>query len=330
MQLTDQYNRKINYLRVSVTDRCDLRCVYCMHEKMTFLPKKEVLTLEEIERLCDNFIDLGINKIRLTGGEPLVRKDLIKLIEKLNIKKKYTNLNEITLTTNGTLLEIFAKDLKKNGVDRINVSLDTIDDNLYKKITRFGNLNNVIKGINEAKKNKIKIKINVVAIKDFNEKELHTMVEWANQIKVDLTFIEVMPMNETDSERHLQFLPLDKVYEKLNSKYNFYKIDKNTGGPSIYYRSNKLLIDVGFITPLTNNFCSSCNRVRITSTGKLFMCLGQNNYVDFKKILRSDYSENYIKDRIKFALKIKPQKHDFIIEKNIKPYLKRHMNVTGG
>ena len=330
MQLIDQYNRKVNYLRISVTDRCDLRCLYCMHEKMTFLPKKEVLTLEEIERLCDNFIDLGINKIRLTGGEPLVRKDLIKLIEKLNIKKKYTNLNEITLTTNGTLLEIFAKDLKKNGVDRINVSLDTIDDNLYKKITRFGNLKNVIKGINEAKKNNIKIKINVVAIKDFNEKELHTMVEWANQIKVDLTFIEVMPMSETDSERHLQFLPLDKVYEKLNLKYNFYKIDKNTGGPSIYYRSNKLLIDVGFITPLTNNFCSSCNRVRITSTGKLFMCLGQNNYVDFKKILRSDYSENYIKDRIKFALKIKPQRHDFIIEKNTKPYLKRHMNVTGG
>ena len=330
MQLTDQYNRKVNYLRVSVTDRCDLRCVYCMHEKMTFLPKKEVLTLEEIERLCDNFIDLGINKIRLTGGEPLVRKDLIKLIEKLNIKKKYTNLNEITLTTNGTLLEIFAKDLKKNGVDRINVSLDTIDDNLYKKITRFGNLNNVIKGINEAKKNNIKIKINVVAIKDFNEKELHTMVEWANQTKVDLTFIEVMPMSETDSGRHLQFLPLDQVYEKLNLKYNFYKIDKNTGGPSIYYRSNKLLIDVGFITPLTNNFCSSCNRVRITSTGKLFMCLGQNNYVDFRKILRNDYSDEYIKDQIKFALKIKPKKHDFIIEKNIKPYMKRHMNVTGG
>ena len=330
MQLTDQYNRKINYLRVSVTDRCDLRCLYCMNEKMTFLPKKEVLTLEEIERLCDNFIDLGINKIRLTGGEPLVRKDLIKLIGKLNLKKKYTNLKEITLTTNGTLLEIFAKDLKKNGVDRINVSLDTIDDNLYKKITRFGNLNNVIKGINEAKKNNIKIKINVVAIKDFNEKELHTMVEWANQIKVDLTFIEVMPMSETDSERHLQFLPLNKVYEKLNSKYNFYKIDKNTGGPSTYYRSNKLLIDVGFIAPLTNNFCSNCNRVRITSTGKLFMCLGQNNYIDLKKILRSDYSENYIKDKIKSALKIKPLRHDFIIEKNTKPYLKRHMNVTGG
>ena len=330
MQLTDQYNRKINYLRISVTDRCDLRCVYCMQEKMTFLPKKEVLTLEEIERLCDNFIDLGINKIRLTGGEPLVRKDLIKLIGKLNLKKKYTNLKEITLTTNGTLLEIFAKDLKKNGVDRINVSLDTIDDNLYKKITRTGNLNKVIKGINEAKKNDIKIKINVVAIKDFNEKELHTMVEWANQTKVDLTFIEVMPMSETDSERHLQFLPLNKVYEKLNSKYNFYKIDKNTGGPSTYYRSNKLLIDVGFIAPLTNNFCSNCNRVRITSTGKLFMCLGQNNYIDLKKILRSDYSENYIKDKIKSALKIKPLRHDFIIEKNTKPYLKRHMNVTGG
>ena len=179
-------------------------------------------------------------------------------------------------------------------------------------------------------KNGIKIKINVVAIKDFNEKELHTMIEWANQIQVDLTFIEVMPMSQTDSERHLQFLPLDKVYEKLDFIYNFYKIDKNTGGPSVYYRSNKLSIDVGFITPLTNNFCASCNRVRITSTGKLFMCLGQNNFIDFKKILRSDYSENYIKDRIKFALKIKPQRHDFIIEKNIKPYMKRHMNVTGG
>ena len=330
MELTDQFDRNINYLRVSVTDRCDLRCAYCMKEKMIFLPRKEILSLEEIERLCDNFIDLGIKKIRLTGGEPLVRKDILKLIKKLNLKKKLTNLEEITLTTNGTLLRNFAKDLKKNGIDRINVSLDTIDDKLYKKITKFGNLKNVIKGINEAKKNNIKIKINVVAIKDFNEKELHTMIEWANQIQVDLTFIEVMPMSQTDSERHLQFLPLDKVYEKLDFIYNFYKIDKNTGGPSVYYRSNKLSIDVGFITPLTNNFCASCNRVRITSTGKLFMCLGQNNFIDFKKILRSDYSENYIKDRIKFALKIKPQRHDFIIEKNIKPYMKRHMNVTGG
>jgi len=330
MQLIDQFNRKVNYLRVSVTDRCDLRCVYCMKEKMTFLPKKEILSFEEIERLCDNFIDLGINKIRLTGGEPLVRKGIIKLIKRLNLKKNHTHLKEVTLTTNGTLLETYAKDLKENGIDRINVSLDTIDEYKYNQITRFGNLNKVIRGINEAKKNNIKIKINVVAIKDFNEKELDSIIEWANQIKVNITFIEVMPMDETDTERHFQFLPLSKVYKELNSKYNFYKINKNTGGPSIYYKSDNLSIDIGFITPLTNNFCSNCNRVRITSTGKLFMCLGQNNFVDFRKILRNDYSDEYIKNKIKFALKIKPKKHDFIIKKNVKPYLKRHMNVTGG
>jgi len=330
MELTDQFDRNINYLRVSVTDRCDLRCAYCMKEKMIFLPRKEILSLEEIERLCDNFIDLGIKKIRLTGGEPLVRKDILKLIKKLNLKKKLTNLEEITLTTNGTLLRNFAKDLKKNGIDRINVSLDTIDDKLYKKITKFGNLKNVIKGINEAKNNDIKIKINVVAIKNVNENKLHSIIKWANQERIDLTFIEIMPMSETDSERYLQFLPLNEVYEKLNSIYNFFKIDKKTGGPAIYYRSNKLSINIGFITPLSENFCSTCNRVRITCTGKLFMCLGQNNYIDFKKILRNDHSDDYIKDKIKFALKIKPKRHDFIIEKNIKPYVKRYMNVTGG
>ena len=222
MQLTDQFYRKINYLRVSVTDRCNLRCVYCMKEKMTFLPKKEILSLEEIERLCDNFIDLGVNKIRLTGGEPLIRKDIIKLIRQLNLKKK-TLLKEITLTTNGTLLENYAKDLKENGIDRINVSLDTIDENKYKQITKFGDLRKVMNGINEAIKNNIKIKINVVAIKDFNENELDLIIEWANNIKVDLTFIEVMPMDETDSERYTQFLSLKKIYEELNLKYNFFQ-----------------------------------------------------------------------------------------------------------
>ena len=330
MQLLDQFDRKINYLRVSVTDRCDLRCVYCMKENMTFLPKKDILSLEEIERLCDNFIDLGINKIRLTGGEPLVRKGIIKLISKLNLKKKNTFLKEITLTTNGTLLNIFAKDLKKNGVNRINVSLDTLDENKYKQITKFGNLNKVISGIKEAKNNDIKVKINVVAIKDFNEYELNSLIKWANQIKVDLTFIEVMPMAETETERYFQFLSLSEVYKKLNLKYNFYSIDKKTGGPAVYYKSEKLSINIGFITPITNNFCANCNRVRITSTGKLYMCLGQNNYIDFRNILRNDYSDEYIKKKIKFALKIKPKKHDFIIEKNIKPYMTRHMNITGG
>jgi len=330
MSLLDQFSRPINYLRVSVTDRCDLRCVYCMKEKMTFLPKNEILTLEEIERLCDNFIEIGVNKIRLTGGEPLVRKDVLKLIKKLNLKKSKTNLKEITLTTNGTLLEKYAKELKENGIDRINVSLDTINQKKYKEITRFGNLEKVIKGIEEAKKNSIDIKINTVVIKNFNEDELEKLIIWANQLKIGITFIEVMPMEETETSRYLQFTPLDKIYKYLDKKFNFVKTEKNTGGPSTYYTSHKLSINIGFITPLTNNFCSNCNRVRISSTGKLFMCLGQNDYINFREILRNDYSDDYIKEKIKYALRIKPKKHDFLIQKNTRPYMQRHMNVTGG
>ena len=330
MKLFDQFNRKIDYLRVSVTDRCDLRCVYCMKEKMNFLSKKEILTLEEIERLCDNFIELGVKKIRLTGGEPLVRKDFIKLISKLNLKLNNTNLKEITLTTNGSLLANFAKSLKDNGINRINLSLDTIVEKKYKKITRFGNLKNVFKGIDAAQKYGIKIKINTVAIKNFNEDEFINLIEWSNQRNMDITFIEVMPMNETDQDRHLQFIPLDKAFAKLNRQYNFYKINKNTGGPAVYYNSKKINNNIGFITPLTNNFCDNCNRVRITSTGKLFMCLGQNKYVDFKDILRKDYSNETIKEKIMLALNIKPKKHDFVIDKDVKPYMQRHMNVTGG
>ena len=330
MKLFDQFNRKINYLRVSVTDRCDLRCVYCMKEKMRFLPKKEILNFEEIERLCDNFIQLGVKKIRLTGGEPLVRKDIIKLINKLYLKLGNTNLKEITLTTNGTLLSNFAKSLKYNGVNRINVSLDTLSEKKFNKITRFGDLKKVLNGIDEAQKNEIKIKINTVAIKNFNEDEYINLIEWSNKKNIDVTFIEVMPMDETGLDRHLQFVALDKVFKNLNKEYNFYKIDKNTGGPAVYYNSNKLNNNIGFITPLTNNFCANCNRVRITSTGKLYMCLGQNQYVDFKDFLRKDYSDETIKEKIISALNIKPKKHDFIIDKDTKPYMKRLMNVTGG
>jgi len=330
MELFDQYLRKIEYLRVSVTDRCDLRCVYCMKEKMNFLPKNEILSLEEIERLCDNFIDLGVKKIRLTGGEPLVRKDLIKLIQKLNLKKNKTNLKEITLTTNGTLLCKFAKDLKNNGIDRINLSLDTIDEEKYKKITRFGNLKKVLNGIEEAIQNNIKIKINTVVFKNFNENELVNLINWTNSRNIDLTFIEVMPMEETNIPRDLQFVPLDTTYKKLNTTFNFYTSKHSTGGPAKYYESKILNNKIGFITPLTNNFCASCNRVRITSTGKLYMCLGQNDYVDFREILRKDYSDEYIKNKIRFALNIKPKKHDFLINSESKNYIKRHMNVTGG
>ena len=330
MTLVDQFSRKINYLRISVTDRCDLRCVYCMKEKMTFLPKKEILTLEEIERLCDNFIELGVKKIRITGGEPLVRRDIIKLIKNLNYKKNKTNLNEITLTSNGTLLEKYAKDLKENGINRINVSLDTINENNYNKITRFGDLSKVINGINAAIKNNINVKINTVAIKNFNENELEKIITWSNNQKIDITFIEVMPMEDTDYGRHLQFIPLNKVFNDLDKEYNFKKLDKNTGGPAVYYKSDKLSINVGFITPITNNFCASCNRVRISSTGKLFMCLGQNDYIDFRDILRKDYSDDFIKEKILYSLKIKPKSHDFLIDNKTKPYMQRHMNVTGG
>ena len=330
MQLIDQYLRKVNYLRVSVTDRCDLRCVYCMKEKMQFLPKKEILTLEEIERLCDNFIELGVEKIRITGGEPLVRNDIIKLIDKLNHKKNDTSLKEITLTTNGTLLKKYAKQLKLNGIDRINLSLDTINPDKYNKITRFGNIKKVFQGIDEALQNNIKIKINTVVIKNFNEDEIEKLINWTNNKKLDLTFIEVMPMEETDISRDYQFVSLTEIFDKLNTKYKFIKSDYKTGGPARFYTSDLLSSKIGFISPLTNNFCSSCNRVRISSTGKLFMCLGQNDYVDFREIMRKDYSNNYIKDKIRFALNIKPKKHDFMIDNKINKYMKRHMNVTGG
>ena len=330
MQLVDQFLRKINYLRVSVTDRCDLRCVYCMKEKMNFLPKNEVLSLEEIERLCDNFIDLGVEKIRLTGGEPLVRKNIIQLIKNLNKKKSFTNLKEVTLTTNGSLLKKFAKDLKKNGVNRINVSLDTIVKDKYKEITRFGNLNNVLEGIEEARKNNIKVKINTVVFKNFNDNKMTDLINWANKKLLDLTFIEVMPMSDTDMPRHMQFVSLEKIFKELNNTYNFDKSDYRTSGPSNYYSSEKLNIKIGFITPLSNNFCATCNRVRISSTGKLFMCLGQNDFVDFREILRSDRSDNYIKEKIRFALSVKPKRHDFIINSEVKPYINRHMNETGG
>ncbi len=330
MELFDQYLRKINYLRFSVTDRCDLRCVYCMKEKMTFLPKNEILTLEEIERLSENFIDLGVTKIRLTGGEPLVRKNIIELIRKLNLKKSVSNLKEITLTTNGTLLSDYASDLKKNGIERINVSLDTVNEKKYNQITRFGNLSKVINGIENAIKNNIKVKINTVAIKKFNENELINLIEWTNSKKIDITFIEVMPMEETDTPRYLQFIPLDKVFNKLNKIYNFNLSTHKTGGPAKYYESEKLNNKIGFITPLSNNFCANCNRVRISATGRMYMCLGQNDYVDFRKFLRNDFSNEYIKEKIKFALKIKPEKHDFTIKNNSKNYMQRFMNVTGG
>jgi len=301
-----------------------------MKEKMNFLPKNEILSLEEIERLCNNFIELGVEKIRLTGGEPLVRKNILHLIKNLNKKKSFTNLKEITLTTNGSLLKKFAKDLKNNGINRINVSLDTIIKEKYKEITRFGNLDNVLEGIEEAIKNNIKVKINTVVFKNFNEDQMTNLINWANKKLLDLTFIEVMPMSDTDMPRHMQFVSLDKIFKELNNIYNFDKSDYQTSGPTNYYTSEKLNIKIGFITPLSNNFCSTCNRVRISSTGKLYMCLGQNEFIDFREILRTDRVDDYIKEKIRFALSIKPKRHNFIINSKVKPYINRHMNETGG
>ena len=259
-----------------------------------------------------------------------VQKNIIHLIQNLNKKKSSTNLKEITLTTNGSLLKRYAKDLKKNGINRINVSLDTIIEKKFREITRFGNLQNTLDGIEEAIKNGIKVKINTVVFKNFNEDQTTNLINWANSKLLDLTFIEVMPMSDTDMPRHMQFVSLDKIFKELNKTFNFNQSDYKTGGPSNYFISEKLDIKVGFITPLSNNFCATCNRVRISSTGKMYMCLGQNDYVDFREILRTDRGDEYIKDKIRFALSIKPKRHDFIINSEVKPYINRHMNETGG
>ena len=277
-KLIDPFARAITYLRVSVTDRCDFRCVYCMSENMNFLPKVDLLTLEELDRVCTAFISQGVRKLRITGGEPLVRRDIMDFFTSISRHLKSGILDELTLTTNGSQLHRYANQLAKIGIKRINISLDTLDPEKFAKITRWGRLTQVLDGIDAAINAGIRVKINVVALKDFNENELDNLVKWCAQKDMDLTFIEVMPMAETDTSRHLQFAPLDEVFNNLTNKFNFNKIDKNTGGPAVYYVSKLLSINVGFITPLTNNFCSSCNRIRISSTGKLFMCLGQNDY----------------------------------------------------
>ena len=328
--LSDLFNRRVNYLRVSVTDRCDLRCQYCMKENPEFLPKNEILTLEELERLCDIFIEQGIEKIRLTGGEPLVRKNIIELINNLGKKINNSNLKELTLTTNGTLLDKYAKDLKKAGINRINVSLDTLDPIKYSKITRNGDINKVFNGIEEALKNKIQIKINVVALKNFNDDEFDKILIWCGKKGIDVTFIEVMPMSETEINRYDQYMPLTNIKEYLHSKYLLKASNKSTGGPAKYELFEKYNIKVGFITPLSNNFCDNCNRVRITCTGKLYLCLGQEKFIDFKQLLKGDYSNKKIINLIYDSMKIKPKGHDFIIEKKSKPYLDRFMNTTGG
>ena len=328
--LIDSFQRKISYLRVSVTDRCDFRCTYCMSEDMEFLPKKDVLSLEELDRLCNTFIDLGVKKLRITGGEPLVRKNIMQLFSNLG-KKLGQGLEELTLTTNGSQLDRYAKDLFENGVRRINVSLDSLEKNKFKKITRIGDLDKVINGIMVAKKAGLKIKINTVALKGINDNEILNLVNWCGENKFSLTFIEVMPMGEIGEKRADQYMPLTEVKSLIQTKYSLTEDSLRTGGPARYVHCHETDQKIGFITPNTHNFCELCNRVRVTCTGEMFMCLGQQDRADLKTPLRKSENNEILKEAIYEAISRKPKGHDFIINrKKEEKFVPRHMNVTGG
>jgi len=328
--LIDPFQRKISYVRVSVTDRCDFRCTYCMSEDMNFLPKKDVLSLEELDRLCNTFIDLGVKKLRITGGEPLVRKNIMQLFNNLG-KKLGHGLEELTLTTNGSQLNRYAKDLFDNGVRRINVSLDSLDKDKFKKITRIGELDKVINGIMTAKKIGLKIKINTVALKGINENEILNLVNWCGENKFSLTFIEVMPMGEIGEKRADQYMSLTEVKSLIQTKYSLTEDSLRTGGPARYVHCHETDQKIGFITPHTHNFCELCNRVRITCTGEMYMCLGQQDKADLKTPLRKSENDQLLKDVIYEAISRKPKGHDFVIERKAnEQFVPRHMNVTGG
>ncbi len=328
--LIDPFQRKISYVRVSVTDRCDFRCTYCMSEDMDFLPKKDVLSLEELDRLCNTFIDLGVKKLRITGGEPLVRKNIMQLFSNLG-KKLGQGLEELTLTTNGSQLDRYAKDLFDSGVRRINVSLDSLEKKKFKKITRNGDLDKVINGIMAAKKAGLKIKINTVALKEINDNEILNLVNWCGENKFSLTFIEVMPMGEIGEKRSDQYMPLTEVKSLIQTKYSLTKDSLRTGGPATYVHCHETDQKIGFITPHTHNFCELCNRVRITCTGEMYMCLGQQDKADLKTPLRKSENDQLLQHVIYEAISRKPKGHDFVIErKENEQFVPRHMNVTGG
>ncbi|MEC8099804.1 MAG: GTP 3',8-cyclase MoaA [Pseudomonadota bacterium] len=328
--LLDPYKRPVSYLRVSVTDRCDFRCEYCMAENMTFLPKKDLLSLQEIERICVSFINLGTTKIRITGGEPLVRKNVMELFENLGSYIKKGKLKELTLTTNGSQLEKYADDLFRCGVKRVNVSVDTLKPELFSKLTRRGSLDKVLRGIYKAKEAGLKVKINTVALKETNETEIVDILKWAHSNNFDMTIIETMPLGEIDYDRTDQFLPLSKVKEKIEKNFTLTKSNHYTGGPSRYFDVKETMNRIGFITPLTHNFCELCNRVRLTCTGKLYMCLGQDDSADFVNAARSENWEQELRNSILEAISRKPKGHDFVIRRKQSPSVSRHMSVTGG
>jgi cyclic pyranopterin phosphate synthase len=329
--LIDPFGRHVTYLRVSVTDRCDFRCVYCMAEDMTFLPKKDLLTLEELDRVCSAFIDRGVRKIRLTGGEPLVRKGIMTLIGSLGRHLGSGALDELTLTTNGSQLAKFAPELAAHGVKRINVSVDTLDDARFRQITRWGELAKVKDGIGAAQRAGLAIKINAVALKGVNDAEIPEMIRWAHGQGMDLTLIETMPLGDIDGDRTEQYLPLSVVRAALMDRFTLEDIAYRTGGPARYVRVKETGGRLGFITPLTHNFCESCNRVRLTCTGTLYMCLGQEDAADLRAPLRASEGNDLLHAAIGEAISRKPRGHDFVIDRrHNRPAVARHMSVTGG
>ena len=329
--MIDPFGRHITYLRLSVTDRCDFRCVYCMSEHMSFLPKAELLTLEELERLSMAFVAKGVERLRITGGEPLVRRNVMSLFDRLGAQIGKSNLKEVTLTTNGSQLARFARDLASAGVKRINISLDTRDPGKFRDITRWGELSKVLEGIDAADAAGLKIKINTVALKGVNEDEIADLMRWAHGRGFDFTLIETMPLGDIDEDRMDQYLPLSQVRADLERSFTLEESDYRTGGPARYVRVAETGGRLGFITPLTHNFCEGCNRVRLTCTGTLYMCLGQNYAADLRAPLRASGDDELLNRAIDAAIGRKPKGHDFVIDRHkASPAVERHMSLTGG
>ena len=329
--LIDPFGRHVSYLRVSVTDRCDFRCVYCMSEHMTFLPKRDLLTLEELDRLCSAFVDKGVRKLRITGGEPLVRRGIMQLFQNLSRHLDSGALEELTLTTNGSQLEKYASELAGYGVRRVNVSIDTLNADKFKAITRWGDLAKVLSGMAAAKKAGLQIKLNAVALKGVNDSEIDELIKFAHGEGYDLTLIETMPLGDIEGDRTDQYLPLSMVRADLMDRWTLEDIDYKTGGPARYVRIKETGGRLGFITPMTHNFCESCNRVRLTCTGTLYMCLGQEDAADLRAPLRASANQEALYTAIDEAISRKPKGHDFVIDRrSSKPAVSRHMSVTGG
>ncbi len=328
--LVDPFGRAITYVRVSVTDRCDFRCVYCMSEDMNFLPKRDVLTLEELDRLCSTFVSMGTRKLRITGGEPLVRRNIMQLFRSLARHRDSGALDELTLTTNGSQLAKYAAELKACGVERVNVSLDTLDAEKFKAVTRWGDLAQVLGGIDAAQAAGLSVKLNAVALKGFNDSEAASLVAYAHGRGCEVTFIEVMPLGEVDFERADQYLPLPELRRSLSEHLTLTPTEYATGGPARYFDVAETGGRIGFITPHTHNFCESCNRVRVTCTGTLYMCLGKEDSADLREPLRRSEGDAPLTEAIRSAILRKPKGHDFLMDRAAAPATRRHMSTTGG